>query len=834
MSSWKRQRTDDGYQSREGGYRGQQSGLRHSGGRGGGGAGGGAGRVMMCYNCQKPGHHKRDCPQPRPGETVVDEKTKWELELKVVIVEKTSINKESKKNMRETLSKLSEALSQDLNENRASILNTFFLCVKSLPVQVPVLATLVGLLNCQDPSFGAEVVQRLETELSGALTSHEEVISRLLVRFLACLTNVAVLAPVDLLDFCSQLLRQVKDAQLTFRQADRVINTVITAILWAGKDLVESGESDKMGELLKGLEDYFSSRVLKEAEVLRAFSAVASSSVASLPVDSCPIHQEDRLVELWAAFKQLKDADWETELIFRPHESFKDTFREAKRHKFKLGEIPSQAANVSVFDWPDLHIFPPESQEQAVGPIERAILMQHFSDIMFLFENVRKEGTKQMMALYTSFDNASILVETVFSHVFTLPNSPVLPNYYGGVFVDLVKAKPKLFPPLIGQAINFLFEHLPQVDVECRDRLTELLSLHLSNFGYLWPWSSWAAVSKLPAIAPQRSMVQDSLEACVRLAYWDRIEETLPDSVKALMPDRPTPAYRWNPKNKPAEDSKAETGEEDEKMVYIDFAAQLMQMLKAKDSSEKLEDWLTKTVKPRLGEHSRLRLVVPTLLHAGSKSFTHITALLTRYKGVLTSLTIDLESQASVISLLAEFWQHSHQHVLIVLDKLLFLKLVSAEAVVRWVFQRKSELCRRWVWCALESAIRTQQQRVELAHNQQVKQSEVLGEDTKDLDQLTESLNLEKKNMFLVVFRLFQQQLVRTSDSEDDAGMHELLASRFLQFCRKYVRDYAPFAEEVETAVFTSDFDDALMHQFRLPVRYKSKRRNSVPAWMCG
>eukprot|EP00457_Paulinella_chromatophora_P002058 gb/GEZN01002062.1/.p1 GENE.gb/GEZN01002062.1/~~gb/GEZN01002062.1/.p1 ORF type:complete len:834 (+),score=143.93 gb/GEZN01002062.1/:59-2560(+) len=833
MSSWKRQRTDEGYQGRDGrdNYRGgPQGGLRI-------GAGGGAPRgPMMCYNCKQPGHHSRDCPQPRTGgdkrggrgnQPVMDEKTKWELELKVVLVEKTAVTEDTKDALTGNLSTLSEALVQDLTDHHDAILNTLFLCVKSLPVQTPAFATLVGLMNLIQPTFGAEVVQRLASDLTAALATHEEVVARLLVRFLACLCNACVVHTKDFLTLCLDIIKHIPESNLSGRQADRLLNTVVTALIWIGMDVTETEDSYALEQLIESIEHCFATRVTKGSEVATAFHAVSTTAVPCLPVDACEIHQEDRFTELWAAFKTLREKQWQTELVLRPHVTFNDKLKEATKHKFHLLQIPNQAVDSPSSHWPDLHIFPKEEEEKNCGPVERSILMQHFSDIMFLYENVRKEGTKQLMSVSASFDCSPVLVETVFSHIFALPNSPVLPTYYGAVFVDLVKAKPKLFPPLVGKAINFMFQHLPQLDIECRDRLAELLSLHLSNFGYMWPWTSWAEVSSLAEAAPQRVMVEDSLEYCVRLAYWERISETLPDSVQPLMPHRPTPAFRWKPKAPPPEkkegdtESKAAVEEDEDTTMYIQFAGQLIQMFKAKDSGDKVEEWLNSTVKPKLQAEGRLRLFAPTLLHAGSKSFTHITALLSRYKGTLTALTTDSDSQSALISLVSEFWQHSHQHIMIILDKLLLLNLVSSSAVVRWVFQQQSDLHRRWVWAILENAINKQTQRLQLAKEQQKKHSEVLGDDTKDLDKLTEGMENEKKELMMVVFQQFQTHLGRTADAED-IPMHEMLAGRFLHFCRKYVEDYRPWAKEVEESVLTAhaDFDDALLHQFRLCVQY--------------
>jgi nuclear cap-binding protein subunit 1 len=49
-------------------------------------------------------------------------------------------------------------------------------------------------------------------------------------------------------------------------------------------------------------------------------------------------------------------------------------------------------------------------------------------------------------------------------------------------------------PPVLAECIDRIFERIPQMDRECRDRFSDWFSLHLSNFDFRWDWNSWRMV----------------------------------------------------------------------------------------------------------------------------------------------------------------------------------------------------------------------------------------------------------------------------------------------------------------------------------------------------
>merc|ERR1711957_965396 len=110
----------------------------------------------------------------------------------------------------------------------------------------------------------------------------------------------------------------------------------------------------------------------------------------------------------------------------------------------------------------------------------------------------------------------------------------------------------------VGRAMNSLFHSLNILDVEVRDRFSQWFSFHLSNFGYQWPWKNWAFVTPLPVWSPQRIFLHDTLCRCVRLCFWEKIKETLPEDVASLLPPPPLPNFKYSAKKQ--NDKKDEEG----------------------------------------------------------------------------------------------------------------------------------------------------------------------------------------------------------------------------------------------------------------------------------
>jgi nuclear cap-binding protein subunit 1 len=160
----------------------------------------------------------------------------------------------------------------------------------------------------------------------------------------------------------------------------------------------------------------------------------------------------------------------------------------------------------------------------------------------------------------------------------------------------------------------------------------------------MWPWANWSSVLSLHDSAPSRVFVHEVLTRCVRLSYWEKIKSTVPEEFHILLPDTPTPAYRFSERNNPYTEAERQ-GLERDKRAYVDTAARLLHVIRERREPGTVMIWLDHNVTPVLGADARLKLFVPCFLEAGSKSFAHTNSLLDRYKTVLLNLNVDGPSQ---------------------------------------------------------------------------------------------------------------------------------------------------------------------------------------------
>lgn len=77
----------------------------------------------------------------------------------------------------------------DLKEFPAEISELLVKCLSQLSVQVPILCSLLALIQAQEPAFAAQVVERLQQRYLLAVAEDDVPTAKLLLRSVACLTS---------------------------------------------------------------------------------------------------------------------------------------------------------------------------------------------------------------------------------------------------------------------------------------------------------------------------------------------------------------------------------------------------------------------------------------------------------------------------------------------------------------------------------------------------------------------------------------------------------------------------------------------------------------------
>ena len=200
-------------------------------------------------------------------------------------------------------------------------------------------------------------------------------------------------------------------------------------------------------------------------------------------------------------------------------------------------------------------------------------------------------------------------------------------------------------------------------------------------------------------------------ERMVRLSFWERIQQTVPEELVALMPHQPLPAFRFasageEKDTKMAEESKGEAEAEAEaeaapggESELNRVAAAVLRKIGEKVSSEELIAYLDSVLSTSSSLSSPVQLLFPCLLHAGHKSYSHLFALFDRYGALVTHYATGQQAQ-HLVDAISEYWQHSQQHQLVILDRLLARQWLQPAVLLTWSLQAsKVELMHRgFVW----------------------------------------------------------------------------------------------------------------------------------------
>ncbi|KAJ7179608.1 MIF4G like-domain-containing protein [Mycena filopes] len=295
----------------------------------------------------------------------------------------------------------------------------------------------------------------------------------------------------------------------------------------------------------------------------------------------------------------------------------------------------------------------------------------------------------------------STIIENVLGAYFVLPEASHKSIYYIGVITELCKLSPSTVGPAVGKSIRKLYGTLGEgLDVEVARRFAEWFAVHMSNFGFQWVWKEWIPDLSLAIQHPKRAFMRRALEFEIRLSYHDRILKTLPPEMQApegntIGEQAPGPDFEYDDPAKPHHDS----------------AQGVLNLFRGRAKAEDVISHL-ETLKGTLETSEDGGLVnadalirsiaVQSLLHIGSRSFSHLLNAIERYLPLLRNIASggasstggsgNAEAKADILTASAAFWKHNRHMVAIVFDKLMQYQIVDPTDVVGWTFINRAEI----------------------------------------------------------------------------------------------------------------------------------------------
>ncbi|KDQ65071.1 hypothetical protein JAAARDRAFT_247138 [Jaapia argillacea MUCL 33604] len=279
----------------------------------------------------------------------------------------------------------------------------------------------------------------------------------------------------------------------------------------------------------------------------------------------------------------------------------------------------------------------------------------------------------------------STLIEICLGALLVLPQSAHNTIYYVALITEICKLSPSTVGPAVGKSIRRLYNALADgLDVELARRFAEWFAMHMSNFGFQWVWKEWIPDLALAIKHPKRVFMRRAVEFEIRLAYFERILKTLPEQMQPedahVMPEHaPGPEYEYDDPLRP----------------YHDSAQSVLNLLRGRAKPEDVIALLD-TIKNTLSETSDgdvnidsviRSIAVQSLLHIGSRSFSHFLNAIERYLPLLRSLAAPGdEARLDILTACSIFWKRNRQMIAIVFDKLMQYQIVNPTDVVGWTF----------------------------------------------------------------------------------------------------------------------------------------------------
>lgn len=639
-----------------------------------------------------------------------------------------------------------------------------------------------------------------------------------LLRFIAQLIPCNVVTSDFLCDILDEMIQGAQTVAPDYREVwqpytDNLICLALGALPFAGSGFFAHCES-RIQNLMNMCEKYIESRPIKAFEGLRPFSGKAEEDVLCL----CDCGASGSLLELFEAIKDIQENKiFSFDSIPKVYELFENDLGskgdelDLQKISFSWGEvIEPNVQPAQIVDWyPAKGIIRLMKEEHTRGDrplIERIIAEDYFLHTIHFFEGDRVECAKRLArTMPLNYAYEILLCETIFGQMLRLPNSEFKTIMYGTLMVDLCKLIAS-FPRPMSACVRECFSRMGSIDRCLSQRLAEWLAYHVSNYNFAWPWERWSHVLEAPETDYQRRFCVDVIARMVRLSYWDRVNEVLPEGFRRLLPPKPH--------HQPLPDVSSGTSGDLEGI----WAAKTVDLIRKKTSDEKLDEWMKMNALEAVlgGKVNLTKMLLRALLVAGQKSYSHMIIALERYYGPLAVLITEAgeDAQAAAIDTIWQVWSGNGQRAAMAIDRLMTLRLVSANSVVQWVFQSGTIKCtedqNKYIlgWEALLNAVDKTVARVEdVNHDIQLLSSGLGGADGESIDskkqlliecesQRSATICLVMKNFISIVDDIgSREEDVAKLTCPDDIQLANLSTGGILMYdlvrlCQAFIRHY--------------------------------------------
>ncbi|KAH6896461.1 cap binding protein 80-PB [Coprinopsis sp. MPI-PUGE-AT-0042] len=682
---------------------------------GGGGYGGGRRRQRDDYGHQ-PQYHQ-ETPDDR---------------LKATIIKFGEVDAD------EELVRLENQIRDHLPRNIPMLSEAFRVSVTEQPYKIPHYAALMRVLHNkgdtpmeEEVPLGRLVLEDFWKGFQGYVDKLAWREARLCIHFFAHLTVAKLISAESMLALLQSFTAVLDEFGVSHGRAKR-------AALCAGEGLLVGGP------ILKAHSSLGTGGIISAIQAYNDTTTTQKWLVSPL----CPLHldklSEENTTELLDMLlnilRKLDESDFDdtTNCLPRPYEIYSPIDPSVlKPYDLPPVLVPPEAIELDTMspdtsegetpvkkdEWPEffLRLFPSEVSPDFTDPAGY-VIRTNILDIIDIYEINRKECARLLLeypkwnlrgtfkpkpgstvavepAPGKDWQLESTIIETALSTYLLLPESSHKSIYYISLITEIAKLSPQTVGPAVGKSIRRLYNSLADgLDVESARKFAEWFATHMSNFGFAWVWKEWIPDLSLPIQHPRRAFMRRAIEFEIRLAYHERIWKTLPEAMQGadayVIPETgPSPAFEY----------------EDPTHAHHDAAQAILNLFRGRAKADdvishldELRSTLESDDESHINVDSLIRsIAVQSLLHIGSRSFSHLLNAIERYLPLLRNLagaspagtstvpgttSSNPEARTEILSAAAAFWKHNRQMVIIVFDKLMQYQIVDPTDIVSWTF----------------------------------------------------------------------------------------------------------------------------------------------------
>lgn len=584
----------------------------------------------------------------------------------------------------------------------------------SFPTRVGTYATLIGLISVKHYNVACQIINTLHASYPVYLEAQKWQEALTIIHLLSSLVNCKVIRPSALLSQFEFLLENTLEDNIPQARSDYYVYTVLSSLPFVALELSQDETKETFEKMLTTIENYLQKRSKNHLNAIRVWKS-SDSTV-----------QMDYLDSLWVQMRNFKANNWNETFLHRPYndKEYRDTMASSLiPTNSPTFQIPGHSENLVypspriVFRLYDDDVVEGTRTIPGSDKIERFCIENHIRNIISELTDEPRDCARHLINMYRSdqLPMKHILTETILGELFTLPKPKHLEILYHSLLFEIHKIFSQIdlkvelrynFILILNEAVKVLFENLDTMNVTCLTRFIEWFSFHLNNIEFVYPWQVWADATQKGRNSPKAVFVQDILSRCIRFSFHNKIDLLVQGtSLTDLMP--PEVCVQYKPIF--ADDPKAEELATTIKKLIVEKAdgKTICETLNIViEGIELPEDFVLKEEKCS-DKLLKTDVFTAVILDIASKSLTHLSSAIGKFRNVFKALTGSPEGQIQLLQTMHSCLEKHPQLQIILVDKLLKAELVDAKEVCNWIFSdsMKPHHLKSYPWELLNNTI---------------------------------------------------------------------------------------------------------------------------------